>query len=85
MIDEGGNETGRREQRIALQVDDQVDVAERFQRLGAALGSIAAAFRRHDHRCAEAFSRRADAFVVGDDMDLIHARNPACRFETSLD
>ena len=48
------DEAGRRQQRIALEVDHQVGLVQLRQRFGAALGAVAAFGRGHDHADAEA-------------------------------
>src|SRR5687768_11090312 len=85
MVDQRGDEAGRGEQRVTLQIDDQVDRPNLADRFGAALGAVAAGFRGHDHRGAERLGRLTDAIVVRDDVDGRHAGDARRRFVAALD
>ena len=85
MVDERRDETWRRQEGIALQVDDQVDRPEAAGGLGAALGAVAARIRGHDHRGPEAIGDSPDALIIGDDMDGLNAGHPRRRLVAALD
>ena len=59
------DERGRGQQRVPLEVDDQVEIVQLPDRLGAPLGSVAALRRGHDHPDAVASAGIGDALVVG--------------------
>ena len=85
MVDQRSDEARRRQQRIALEIDDQVRLVQLRQRLGAALGAVAAFRRGHDDADAEGRAGIGDPLVIGRDEDAGDAGHAPRRLDAALD